>query len=71
MVDMQITYTLMNGMGVKSDKTTGKAIRDLTADEMVAVLTTHDRHGRDIARYTVVGTNGNRIPAPWFLEGDR
>lgn len=68
---MEITYTLFNGMGVKSDKTTGKAIRNLTAAEMVACLTTHDSHGRDLSRYTVVGTNGNRIPAPWFLEGDR
>ena len=71
MVDMEITYTLMNGMGVKSDQTTGKAIRGLNADEMVEILTTSDRNGRDITRYTVVGTNGNRIPAPWFLEGDR
>lgn len=68
---MEITYTLFNGMGVKSDQATGKALRRLTADQLLDWLNRHNYAGSALSRYTVVGTNGARIPAPWFLEGDR
>lgn len=69
MIDMEITYTVFNRSGIKSDQRTGKALRGLTADEVTAWLTTCPYH--NISQFTIVGTNGNRIPVDYWMEGDR
>jgi len=66
---MEITYTITNGAGIKSDQRTGKALRGLTADEVINWLSNSSY--ADVTQFTIVGSNGNRIPVAWFLEGDR
>lgn len=53
---------------MKSDQTTGKALRRLTADQVVAYFTRSNFIGCDVSQYTVVSTAGDRIPADWFIE---
>lgn len=65
---MEITYSIYNRCGLKTDQRTGKACRNLTLEQTIEFLSQSIFWGTDLSRFTVRDSNQIDTQADWFLE---